>query len=96
MIYAAFVLLIAFTLDFLLGDPPYRLHPIRLLGSSVSILEKLLRGLGLSGLLGGMLLVTFVVGLSLTIYLAAHSFLVGLHPGSPPSSIFTWSTPVWH
>ena len=80
MIHSASILLIAFALDFLLGDPPYRLHPIRLLGSSVSILEKLLRGLGLSGLLGGMLLVTFVVGLSLTIYLAAHSFLVGLHP----------------
>jgi len=80
MIHAAFILLIAFTLDFLLGDPPYRLHPIRLLGSTVSILEKLLKGLGMSGLLGGMLLVTFVVGLSLTIYLAAHSFLIGLHP----------------
>ena len=80
MIHTAFILLTAFVLDFLWGDPPYRLHPIRLLGSSVNILEKLLRSLGLSGLLGGMLLVTFVVGLSLTIYLAAHSFLVGLHP----------------
>jgi adenosylcobinamide-phosphate synthase len=80
MIHAAAILLIAFVLDFLWGDPPYRLHPIRLLGSSVSILERILRGLGLSGLLGGMLLVTSVVGLALTVYVAAHLFLAGLYP----------------
>ncbi len=80
MIHAAFILLTAFVLDFLWGDPPYRLHPIRLLGATVSILERLLIGLGLSGLLGGVLLVTFVLGLSVAVYLAAHFFFAGLHP----------------
>ena len=46
----------AVVLDLLLGDPQYRLHPIRLIGASVSWMERVLRSAGLNGLAGGTLL----------------------------------------
>ncbi|MEN7972863.1 MAG: adenosylcobinamide-phosphate synthase CbiB [Verrucomicrobiota bacterium] len=39
----ATILLIAFGLDLLLGDPAYPLHPVRLIGRLVQLLETLLR-----------------------------------------------------
>ena len=55
----AFVLVAAVILDLLLGDPVYGAHPVRLMGRSLTGLEKLLRALKLDGYLGGCLL--FVV-----------------------------------
>ena len=49
-------LVAAFALDVSLGDPVYRWHPIRLMGSSLSLLERGLRAIGLDGYLGGVLL----------------------------------------
>lgn len=44
MITAQFISLsIAFILDFILGDPDFAFHPIRLIGRLISALEKLLR-----------------------------------------------------
>ena len=48
MILAAAILFFAFVLDLLLGDPPFRFHPVRLIGFSIEIVEKLLLKLGLS------------------------------------------------
>jgi adenosylcobinamide-phosphate synthase len=50
------LLAIAVALDFALGDPQYRLHPIRLMGHSVSALERGLRALGWNGYGGGIAL----------------------------------------
>ncbi len=36
--------LIGFVLDLILGDPVFLLHPVRLIGKSITALEKLLRG----------------------------------------------------
>ncbi len=36
--------LIGFVLDLILGDPVFFLHPVRLIGKSITFLEKLLRG----------------------------------------------------
>ncbi len=80
MIHAAVILFMAFLLDLLLGDPPYRFHPVRLIGFCVSSLEKLLLRAGLSGSVGGVFLLAGVVGLSLGVYLAIRFILNGLHP----------------
>jgi adenosylcobinamide-phosphate synthase len=80
MILAAAIVVAAFILDLLLGDPPFRFHPIRLIGLCITVLEKLLLNLGLSGLLGGVLLVAGVMGLSVGGYLALRFSLGALHP----------------
>ena len=46
----------AVLLDLLLGDPVYAAHPARLMGWTLSRLEKLLRALKLDGYVGGILL----------------------------------------
>ena len=47
------LLAFAVVLDLVLGDPQYRLHPIRLMGATVTWLERGLRGIGLHGYGGG-------------------------------------------
>ena len=43
-------------LDAFFGDPQFRFHPIRLMGRTLSVSEKLLRRAGFSGYGGGCLL----------------------------------------
>ncbi len=57
------LLLLAVTLDLFLGDPVYRLHPIRLLGALLTLAEGRLRAFGADGRLGGCFL--FVILLAL-------------------------------
>ena len=40
------LLLAAVALDVILGDPVYRLHPIRIMGATLSWFERRLRALG--------------------------------------------------
>lgn len=47
--YLAAIMVGGFLLDLILGDPWYPLHPIRLLGGALSMLEKVLRHLGFAG-----------------------------------------------
>ena len=60
------LLLCAVVLDGLFGDPVYALHPIRLMGATLSFFERMLRGLRLDGYAGGcflfLLLAAFWVG----------------------------------
>ncbi|WP_291321870.1 adenosylcobinamide-phosphate synthase CbiB [Desulfonatronospira sp.] len=51
------ILVLAFGLDLILGDPVYRLHPVRLMGAAVTRMERMLFGLGLNGVCGGAVLV---------------------------------------
>jgi len=61
------LLLCAVVLDGLFGDPVYALHPIRLMGATLSFFERVLRRLGLDGYVGGcilfVLLAVFWVGM---------------------------------
>ncbi len=66
---AALILGAAFALDLLLGDPTYRLHPVRCIGHTVCFLERQLRRMHLSGLLGGGLLVLLTLIVTLGVYL---------------------------
>ena len=80
MMEKAYVIFFAFLLDLFLGDPRYRLHPVRIIGYGIALFEKILRRLGLNGRTGGVLLVLMIVFASLTGYLAAHLVLDRLHP----------------
>jgi adenosylcobinamide-phosphate synthase len=53
---SALLLLVGLTLDALFGDPQFRFHPIRLIGGTLSAIEKLLRRFKCDGYVGGCLL----------------------------------------
>lgn len=80
MIRTAAILSLALVLDLILGDPPFRFHPVRIVGGSISSLERLFLRLGWSGLIGGTLLASVAIVLSLGCYLAIRSLLTRLHP----------------
>jgi adenosylcobinamide-phosphate synthase len=80
MIHAAAILISALVLDLILGDPPFRFHPVRLIGSTISGLERLFLRLGWSGLGGGALLASSTIAVFLVLYLVVRSFLGRLHP----------------
>ena len=50
-------LLAGLLLDAVFGDPQVRFHPIRLMGDSLTLFERLLRRLGMDGYAGGCTLV---------------------------------------
>ena len=53
---------IAVLLDLAFGDPEYPLHPVRLIGRSLTFVEARLRAIGADGYLGGIaLFVTLAV-----------------------------------
>ena len=54
------LLVAAVALDFAVGDPFGRAHPVRLIGRSISALERWLRALGADGRVGGCALVALV------------------------------------
>ncbi|MCF7995388.1 MAG: cobalamin biosynthesis protein, partial [Chromatiaceae bacterium] len=74
------LILAACALDALLGDPVYRLHPIRVLGAWTLACERWLFALGLDGRLGGVLLWIATVGGALGGWWLVHAGLILLHP----------------
>lgn len=76
----AHIFLLAFLLDALVGDPVFRLHPVRLIGALIAKTEKLLRNAGLTGKTGGLLLTLVVLALSLAVYLAPRLGASFPHP----------------
>ena len=65
----------AVVVDFVVGDPVYRWHPVRLMGASLSWFEDRLRRAGADGRFGGILL---FVALALLWAGGASALLVGL------------------
>ncbi len=59
------MILSAVVLDWFFSDPPSRWHPVRWIGLLISALERALRGVGLSGRFGGVLLTVFAFSLGL-------------------------------
>lgn len=64
----AMVLLLAFGLDLLFGDPPYALHPVRLIGRIIAGVERVFRAWRCAGLAGGGLFMLTVLGLTVLAY----------------------------
>ena len=55
MIEPAAILFFGCLLDYFLGDPRYRLHPVRIMGGCISILEKTVKRLAGTGKTGAFL-----------------------------------------
>ncbi|MEQ1870566.1 MAG: adenosylcobinamide-phosphate synthase CbiB [Vicinamibacterales bacterium] len=70
------ILVAAVALDLALGDPEYRWHPVRLVGRSLSAMERTLRRAGADGYGGGILLglslATLWTGLLSALVVAGH------------------------
>lgn len=80
------VLAAAVVLDLLLGDPVYRLHPVRLIGESLSLIEKALRRMGADGYGGGIVLFVILAALWVVVVAFVHLDLAAL--GSWPAWLF--------
>ncbi|MDI9431965.1 MAG: adenosylcobinamide-phosphate synthase CbiB [Planctomycetota bacterium] len=78
----AAILIAAFVLDLLFGDPVYRLHPVRCIGYLAHFLEGRLRRMHLSGLVGGCLLAALSLGVTLAVALGSSAVLhrLGIWP----------------
>src|SRR5262245_47034647 len=78
------LLLAGLLLDAIFGDPQVRLHPIRLLGRTLSLFEKQLRSRSFDGYGGGCILVALlvvvwvVIPCSITVFLYAWNGGIGL------------------
>ncbi len=57
------MILAAVALDLLIGDPPFRWHPVRLVGRCVEWIERGLRKSGMDGTGGGAMLVVATLGI---------------------------------
>jgi adenosylcobinamide-phosphate synthase len=68
---SAAVLALALALDFALGDPTYPAHPVRLIGGTIGGVERGLRGVGLDGRGGGILLALIVAAIAVGVAAAA-------------------------
>ena len=79
MLELAFIILLAFILDLIFGDPRYGFHPIRLIGRSIAFFTRILRRAGLDGRLGGVALVMMVEFIFLAAFLAANFVLYRIH-----------------
>ncbi|MEW6079084.1 MAG: adenosylcobinamide-phosphate synthase CbiB [Thermodesulfobacteriota bacterium] len=78
--FSWFMLPAAFVLDYLLADPQYPLHPIRIMGRAVTRAERVFRGLSLSPFSAGLL---FALSLILGAWVAAALILVVAAAVSP-------------
>ena len=68
-----------FLLDLWLGDPVYRFHPIRLIGSLLIYLERWLFARGWNGYMGGILLGLLLLGIVLGCYFLLQKLFGSLH-----------------
>ncbi len=80
MLDSQWVLAVAFILDVMIGDPVYRLHPVRLMGDAITSGEARLRSRGMAGIVGGGLLLFSLLSIFLGSYLVLHWLLSKAHP----------------
>ncbi len=66
------IILIAFLIDSLIGDPQYRLHPVRLIGKGIELCLRLLKRIGIKGRGAGILLTLFMIIASVGSYGIIH------------------------
>jgi adenosylcobinamide-phosphate synthase len=74
------VLFLAFILDFFIGDPAYRWHPVRIMGREIISCLSLLKWIGLKGKGAGVLLTLSIVFISIVVYSLIHFTLLMSHP----------------
>ncbi len=74
------LLLCAVVLDGILGDPVYRWHPVRLMGHTLTVVERILRRIGMDGYAGGCMLFLALSAFWVGVSAALALWLNGLHP----------------
>ena len=77
--HPAFMLLMILGLDLIFGDPVYRFHPVRMIGSLISWHEARLRHSGLNGKFGGVLLSLLLILSILLFSIGIFKFLEYFH-----------------
>ena len=77
--HPAFMLLMILGLDLIFGDPVYRFHPVRMIGSLISWHEAGLRHSGLNGKFGGVLLSLLLILSTLLFSTGIFKFLEYFH-----------------
>lgn len=77
---AVIVLVSAFAVDRLIGDPVYPFHPVRLIGRTIIAVESMLRRLGQTEYIGGLFLVFLVLLISIGSYIGMHHIAQLGHP----------------
>lgn len=93
VVLRALALTLAVVLDFALGDPPTRVHPVAWLGSAVARLERTLRRTPtLDGLLGGAVLAAVTVALATG---AAFAVSSAAHSAGPVAGVAVDAALVW-
>ncbi len=80
MLELAIIILLAFLLDLILGDPRYRLHPIRLMGLCIGFFTPVLKRVGLGRRGGGILLVAMTGLIFSGAFLSIHLLFYALLP----------------
>lgn len=79
MTECAIILVTAFIIDCILGDPPYSYHPVRLSGQLITRIESFLRRTGFAGITGGGLLVLFTIIIILLAYFILIIIFSAIH-----------------
>ena len=77
--HPALMLLLILGLDLIFGDPIYRFHPVRIIGSLISWHEAGLRHSGLNGKFGGVLLSILLILSTLLFCMGIFKFLEYFH-----------------
>jgi adenosylcobinamide-phosphate synthase len=79
MLEPGITIVAAYLLDLLVGDPPYRYHPVRVIGQGIATTEAFLRRSGLTGKAGGSLLVLITAAATILTYLCIAYLFSGVH-----------------
>jgi adenosylcobinamide-phosphate synthase len=80
MFETATILLLSFLADLAIGDPPYPLHPVRLMGRLVNRMEGIIRRLGWNGRTGGGAVVLITAAVVICVFFLVDALLFRFHP----------------
>lgn len=79
MLEPGITIVAAYLLDLMVGDPPYRFHPVRVIGRGITRIETSLRRCGLTGMAGGGLLVLITAAATILLYFCIAELLSRVH-----------------
>ena len=75
MLTCIIILIIAFILDCILGDPVYKFHPVKIIGNLITYLEKRLYHLNIDKLISGFILAGSVISIIISGYIFVYFLL---------------------
>jgi adenosylcobinamide-phosphate synthase len=78
-LYPALIIFFAFAADSILGDPVYRFHPVRLMGSFILSFSEKIENHIPKGRKKGVILALSLIIISAGVYLSVHFFFLQIH-----------------